>query len=218
MADNVTVTNKKTSFDANTNADIVTRSVDKSSKQTQVVIVDYGGAGAESLSVPDFATQTTLSALNGKVTAVNTGAVVISSSALPTGAATESTLSTLNGKVTACNTGAVTISAALPVGSNTIGNVAVNKTALTPSSPTSASVGVASASALAANASRKGLVLTNLSVNNISFGLGTTAVLNSGITLTPNGTWVMDEYTFCTSQIFAIAGGASSTLAIQEFA
>lgn len=39
------------------------------------------------------------------------------------GVSTEATLSTLNGKVTACNTGAVTISAALPAGSNTIGNV-----------------------------------------------------------------------------------------------
>lgn len=36
----------------------------------------------------DFATQTTLAALNAKVTACNTGAVVVSSSALPTGAAT----------------------------------------------------------------------------------------------------------------------------------
>ena len=44
------------------------------------------------------ATETTLSALNAKVTAVNTGAVVVSSSALPSGAATETTLSTLNTK------------------------------------------------------------------------------------------------------------------------
>lgn len=36
----------------------------------------------------DFATQTTLAALNAKVTACNTGAVVVSSSALPSGAST----------------------------------------------------------------------------------------------------------------------------------
>ena len=66
------------------------------------------------------ATETTLAALNAKVTAVNTGAVTVSSSALPTGAATETTLSSLNGKVTACNTGAVTISSsALPTGAAT---------------------------------------------------------------------------------------------------
>lgn len=69
------------------------------------------------------ATESTLSSLNGKVTAVNTGAVVVSSSALPSGAATESTLSTLNGKVTACNTGAVVISSAIPAGTNLIGAV-----------------------------------------------------------------------------------------------
>lgn len=40
------------------------------------------------------ATEATLSALNTKVTAVNTGAVVVASSALPSGAATETTLGT----------------------------------------------------------------------------------------------------------------------------
>lgn len=44
---------------------------------------------AAALPLPsDAATQTTLAALNAKVTAVNTGAVVVSSSALPSGAAT----------------------------------------------------------------------------------------------------------------------------------
>jgi hypothetical protein len=66
------------------------------------------------------ATETTLSTLNGKVTACNTGNVTVAASALPTGAATESTLSTLNGKVTACDTGNVTVSAsALPTGAAT---------------------------------------------------------------------------------------------------
>lgn len=39
-------------------------------------------------AITGFATESTLSTLNGKVTAVNTGAVVVSSSALPSGAAT----------------------------------------------------------------------------------------------------------------------------------
>jgi hypothetical protein len=43
-------------------------------------------------------TEATLSALNGKVTAVNTGAVVVSSSALPTGASTEATLALIKAK------------------------------------------------------------------------------------------------------------------------
>ena len=76
------------------------------------------------LAAKDFATQTTLAALNTKVTAVDTGSVTVASSALPTGAATESTLSTLNGKVTACNTGSVTISSsALPTGAATDGKL-----------------------------------------------------------------------------------------------
>ena len=89
---------------------------------------------------------------------------------------------------------------------------------LTASSPASASVEISSASALSANSSRKGLVMINLSSSNISLGIGTTAVLNQGITLTPFGTWVMDQYTFTTAVINAIAGTAASTLSIQEFA
>jgi len=58
------------------------------------------------------ATETTLAALNAKVTAVNTGAVTVSSSALPTGAATETTLAAMNAKML---TGAGTATGALRV-------------------------------------------------------------------------------------------------------
>lgn len=91
------------------------------------------------------------------------------------------------------------------------------KSALTASSPTAATVGVSSAQAVASNANRKGLILTNTSVNRISFGIGATAVLNSGITLFPGGTWYMDENSLVTGAINAIAGAASSNLAVQEF-
>lgn len=77
-------------------------------------------------SIGDVATQTTLAAINAKITACNTAGVVVSSSALPSGAATEATLSTLSGKITACNTGAVTVSGALPAGTNAIGKLAAN--------------------------------------------------------------------------------------------
>lgn len=62
MADNVDVSNSPTSV----NPDIPVRTIDKGGEQVQVVAVDYGGAGAEDLTVPDFATETTLSALEGK--------------------------------------------------------------------------------------------------------------------------------------------------------
>lgn len=95
--------------------------------------------------------------------------------------------------------------------------VAVTKTPLTGAAPTSASVGVASAQAVAANANRKGLVLVNTSANRISLGFGNAAVLDSGITLNPSGgVFVMDEFCFSTQAINAIASGAASNLAIQE--
>lgn len=75
---------------------------------------------------------TSLASIDGKITAVNTGAVVVSSSALPTGAATSAkqdtgntSLASIDGKITAVNTGAVTISSALPAGNNNIGDVDV---------------------------------------------------------------------------------------------
>ena len=63
MTDNVTVSNTPTS----TNPDIPVRTLDKSGKQVQVMAVDYGGAGAEDLTVPDFATETTLQSINNAV-------------------------------------------------------------------------------------------------------------------------------------------------------
>jgi hypothetical protein len=87
--------------------------------------------GSNQLSVKDATAQSTLSSMNGKITACNTGAVVVSSSALPSGAASESTLSTINGKVTACDTGAVVVaSSALPSGAATSANQSTANTAL----------------------------------------------------------------------------------------
>jgi hypothetical protein len=91
------------------------------------------------------------------------------------------------------------------------------KTALTASVPTFATVGVASAEAIAANASRKGLILVNTSNNDISLGIGAAAVLNRGITLQPGGSWTMNEHSFTTAAVNAIASAAASNLAIQEF-
>jgi hypothetical protein len=92
------------------------------------------------------------------------------------------------------------------------------KSALTASAPTFASVGVTSAEAVPVNTNRKGLMLVNTSANYISIAFGAAAVLYSGITLNPGGgAWWMDEYCFNTAQIRAIASGAASNLAIQEF-
>jgi hypothetical protein len=105
----------------------------------------------------------------------------------------------------------------LPVGVNYIGQVGT-KTALTASAPAAVSVGIASAEAVAINAARKGLLLVNTSANYISIAFGAAAVLYSGITLNPSGgSFWMDEYSFSTAQVRAIASGAASNLAVQEF-
>jgi len=58
-----------------------------------------------------------LSSVDGKITACNTGAVVVSSSALPAGAASESSLAALSAKVVTADTGNVVVaSSALPSG------------------------------------------------------------------------------------------------------
>lgn len=115
------------------------------------------------------------------------------------------------------NKASISAAGALKVDGSAVTQPVSTKTALVASSPTAATVGVTSAQALATNASRLGLVITNTSANTISLGLGAAAVLNSGITLMPNGgVWVMDEYTFGTFAINAIASAASSNLAIQE--
>lgn len=99
------------------------------------------------------------------------------------------------------------------------GSVSVIKTDLTPSAPTTAVVGVASASAVAAQATRKGLILRNTSTTSqrISLGFGSAAVLDSGITLYPQDAYCMNEYDFDTSVVNAIASAASASLAIQEY-
>jgi len=102
------------------------------------------------------------------------------------------------------------------------GTVTVQNTtpvALTASSPGTVSVGVSSASAVASNSSRKGLTLVNLSNSYIylAFSNGT-AVVNSGVALSPNGgSYEMSPMTFTTGQVNAIADAASSTLAFQEW-
>lgn len=63
MADNVDVSNSPTSV----NPDIPVRTIDKGGEQVQVVAIDYGGAGSEDLTVPDFATETTLQSINSAI-------------------------------------------------------------------------------------------------------------------------------------------------------
>lgn len=115
--------------------------------------------------IADAATEATLSTINSKITSCNTGAVNVSSSALPTGASTEATLSALNGKVIACNTGAVVVSSsALPAGAATSANqITINNNLSRPSgsSVTQKSVTTSNTSLLASNPNRKGFIIAH---------------------------------------------------------
>lgn len=88
---------------------------------------------------------------------------------------------------------------------------------VTPSSPTFATVGISSGQILASNLNRKGVILTNTSVNIIYLGIGATAVVGSGITLYPGGSLILNKDGIVTGAINAIASAASSNVSIQEF-
>lgn len=98
-------------------------------------------------------------------------------------------------------------------------SIPVTKVDLTPSAPTTASIGTSSAQAVAAAATRKGLILRNTSTSGqrISFGFGSTAVLDSGVTLYPQDVYCMGEYDFDTGAVNAISSAASGSLAVQEY-
>ena len=87
------------------------------------------------------------------------------------------------------------------------------------SPPTNVLIGTTDTQAVAENNNRLSLVLTNLSSSTLYISLmGMRSTLNAGIVLLPNGgTWQMDEFTWNTSQINAIAHSASNILSIQEF-
>lgn len=93
------------------------------------------------------------------------------------------------------------------------------QSSLTASAPAQAAVGTSSGAVLSAAATRKGLILINVSTagQRVSLGLGAAAVLDQGITLYAGDSWTMDEYSFSTAAINGISSAASGVLAIQEF-
>lgn len=105
------------------------------------------------------------------------------------------------------------------IATNDLVPIAVTKTDLTPSSPTTASVGIATAQAVASSATRKGLILRNTSSagQRISLGFGLSAVLDSGVVLYPQDTFYMGDYDFDLGAVNAIASAASASLAVQEY-
>lgn len=142
---------------------------------------------------------------------------------LPTGASTSALQTSGNASLSSIDAGIpaglgqTTMSASMPVAIASDQSPLSTKVPLTANSPANVSVGVTSASCLASNTSRRGAIFTNVSINKISMGIGVAAVLNSGITLYPGGTWTMDEFNFTTAAVNCIASAAASGLGVQEF-
>jgi hypothetical protein len=88
---------------------------------------------------------------------------------------------------------------------------------LQPKDPNSKAVGIVSELVLLENINRSGLILINVSSNRISFGFGTDAILDKGITLYPGGVFNMAECDFYSGNIYGIAADINSVVTIQEF-
>lgn len=166
---------------------------------------------AASLPLPTNAAQET----GGNLAAIKTDADTLAGGV--SGGKYQENVAQIAGTATSVNNGTVDAGTQrVTIASDSTGRVST-KTALTAASPTAASVGTSSGAAVSSNANRKGLVLINTSANTISIAFGTAAVLNSGITLAPFGVFYMDEYSFTTAAVNAIASAVSSNLAVQEF-
>lgn len=150
----------------------------------------------------DFATQTTLAALNTKIPA--------SPSAEHTTAASPNA-SRLSDGISFYNALTDAQLRATPIAATTTSTPA----SLTAAAPTVASVGVASAQILASAPYRR-IELINNSSNTISIGIGNAAVLSSGITIIGLGSSATIDGPI-TAAINAIASVAASGLAIQAY-
>jgi hypothetical protein len=233
MADNQLVSNSYLS----TNSDIRPRAIEKSNGGkdclTQVMALDIGGSGAESLVTvanplpitgsitldpTGLATDTKQDAQTAILTTIDadTGAIAASVAAIDADATTiighvdgiEALLTTISGNVDGVETLLGTIDTSL-------NNIEAASGAVTPAAPAASSVGVASAQILA-SATYKRVDLTNTSTSTISIGIGAAAVLNSGMTLIGTGSTATIEGPF-TAAVNAIASGAASNLAIQAW-
>lgn len=92
--------------------------------------------------------------------------------------------------------------------------------ALTPAAPTAVSVGVASGALVAASTTRRHLIIVNTdAAARISLGFGANAaVLDSGITIYPHGSYEMSEQegNLYRGAINAISSAAATNVSIQQ--
>jgi hypothetical protein len=136
---------------------------------------------------------TSLSSIDGKITAVNTGAVVVSSSALPTGASTSAlqttgntSLSSIDGKLGSLGQKAMAASAPVVIASDQSA-VSVKPSNGATGSGSAAAATVSTVITLSKPSNAIGFVLMNLdtSTANVRWALGRTATTTLGQQLQP---------------------------------
>ena len=183
-----------------------------------------GTASTDVITVQGIASGVTLPVTVGNFPA--TQPISASALPLPVGAATSALQTSGNAMLTSIDAGIpaglgqTTSANSMPVvisSDQSAVPTTLTKVGLTASAPAGPTVGTTSAALVAANATRKGLIIQNNSTNLIFLAFGTTAAVNVGIGLFPGGTYEMDEYNFTTAAVNAIATGASSQAEVQEF-
>ena len=83
-------------------------------------------------------------------------------------------------------------------------------------SATTVAVGIASTTVLSANASRKGLILSNAGANNIYVNLAGGTAVNTNLLLPPNSVPFVLEQLCPTGVITAIAATGTTNLSVTE--
>ncbi len=166
--------------------------------------IEINNDGVEALLTTGNASH---ASIDGKLTACNTGAVVVASSALPSGASSETTLSALSAKITACNTGAVAVaSSALPAGASSEATLSALNTKVTTCD--TGAVAIAS-SALPTGASSEA-TLSALSAKVTACNTGAVAVASSALPTGASDSTKQDEIkTLITATNTALAGTLS---------
>ena len=146
----------------------------------------------------DFATETTLSALNTKVTAVDTGAVVVSSSVLPTGAATQVLQTAGNASLVTIAGDTTSMDAKIPVLGQT--TMAGSQPVAIASNQSAIPVIVISSSLPANAATSSNQILGNSTLNAIEINTGLLAddTTYKGVSIVANATDFATQTTLAT--------------------
>lgn len=111
--------------------------------------------------------------------------------------------------------GPVTAATQRIVLANDTPNIVTTRGTTTPGAPGTVTVTTSSATIVAANANRRGLLITNVGSGRVALSFNGAALLDRGIVLYPGGTFEMDEFTWMTGAVQAIAS-VNSDCALQE--